>query len=145
MKERLDLDPEAEGAGENPRKELPRRLDRPLRPALLLALEGAHRDRNLRGRDHVGQEHEAETRELSPIGKIHVFGQRVVLPPAPYLDGLAAPEPGGAVEIEEGPGAVAPALLPHAMGVEKTPLDSGQEPIGIVDMSPAGLDHPHLA
>ena len=52
--------------------------------------------------------------------------------------------PGGAVEIEEAPAAVAAAVLEHEMAVEQDRLDLGEQRVVLVDVAPARLHHPDL-
>ena len=62
-------------------------LDRALGPAELLALKRVHLDGQLGGRDDIRQVDKLPAAELCAIRKIHVLGQRVVLPAARVLDG----------------------------------------------------------
>jgi len=67
-----------------------------------------------------------------------------VLPAAGVGDRRAAPDPGGAVEIEEAPGAAARPVLHDEVPVEHDRLHLGEQRVAAVDVAPAGLHHPHL-
>src|SRR6266446_1003669 len=76
-------------------------LHQALGPARLLCFEAVHIDGKFAGTFHVREIEKLPAFELCAIGKIRVFGQRVVLPAAGGIDRGAAPDSGGAVEIEE--------------------------------------------
>ena len=78
--------------------------------------------------------------QLSAVAQVQVFGQRVVLPAAAVDDRFAAPDPGGAVEVEEVPRAVAAAVLEHEVRVEQDRLDLREQRVIGVDVAPARLD-----
>ena len=71
---------------------------------------GGHHDRAV--------EHEAPTGQLCAIAQVHVLGERLVRPPARILDAATAPDPGGAVEVEEQPAAHAHGVLQQEMRIE---------------------------
>jgi len=119
-------------------------LDRALGPAVLLRLERVHLDRQLGRRHQVRQEHELPAARLGAVAEVEVLGQRVVLPAAGIDDGGAAPDPGGAVEVEEQAGAVAAAVLQHEVRVEQDRLDLGQQRVIGVDVAPPRLYHRDL-
>ena len=119
-------------------------LDQSLRPARLLRFECSHLDRKLGGTFHVLQIDELPSFELGAIGEIGVLGERVVLPAAGFVDGGAPPHAGGAVEVEEQPGACAAGVLEHEVAIEQNGFDFGQKGIVAVDVGPAGLHHADL-
>ena len=108
---------------------------------MLLRLEGVHLDRHFRRRDDIRQEHEAPARELRAVTQVEIFGQRVVLPSAGVGDRFTPPDAGGAIEIEEAPGAVAAAVLEHEVRVEQDRLDLREQRVVLVDVAPARLHH----
>ena len=116
-------------------------LDGALGPAVLLALEGVHLHRELGRRDHVLQEDELPALQLRAVGEVQVLGERVVLPAAGVVDGVAPPDAGGAVEVEEAPGAVAGAVLDDEVAVEEDRLHLGEQRVVAVDVAPAHLHH----
>ena len=65
-----------------------------------------------------------------------------MLPAARVDEGLAAPKPRGAVEVEETAAAEARALLHEEVAVEQEPLGPGQPRRRLVEVVPAGLHHP---
>ena len=107
VEERLGLDLERQVRLQDARQQLAAGLDRALRPAVLLRLEGVHLDRHFRRRDEVLHEHEPPAPELGAIAQVEILGQRVVLPAAGVGDDAGAPDAGRAVEVEEAAGAVA--------------------------------------
>ena len=78
---------------------------------------------------------------MRAVGEVGVFGERVVLPAAGLVDGLAPPHAGGAVEVEEDAAAGAPGMLEHKMAVEQDGFDLGEQRIVAVNVRPAGLHH----
>ena len=108
---------------------------------MLLRLEGVHLHRHFGRRDDVRHEDEAPAVELRAVAEVEIFGERVVLPAAGVGDGRAAPDAGGAVEVEEPPGAVAAAVLEHEVTVEQNRLDLRQQRVVVVDVAPARLHH----
>ena len=64
-----------------------------------------------------------------------------MLPAAGFVDGLAAPHAGGAVEVEEDAGAGAAAVLEDEVAVEEDGFDLGEEAVVAIEVRPAGLDH----
>src|SRR4051812_10438681 len=133
MEKRLSFHAERNVGSQNFRQELPARLDRTLRPAMLLRLERVHLDRNLRRRDDIGQEDEPPASELGAIAQIEIFGQRVVLPAAGVGDDDASPDTCGAVEVEEPSGTIASTVLEHEMAVEQNRLDLREQGVILVD------------
>src|SRR5438067_5650066 len=111
---------------------------------MLLGLEAVHVDRQLRRRDHIGQENEFPTGELRAVTQIEILGEGVVLPAARLIDARPAPETGGAVEIEKTSAAAARGLLQQKMAIEEHRLDPREQGVAAVQMTPARLDHPDL-
>jgi hypothetical protein len=64
-------------------------------------------------------------------------------PPASSI-GLAAPDAGGAVEVEEAAAAVAAAVLEHEVRVEQDGLNLRQQRVVLVDVPPPRLHHADL-
>ncbi len=81
---------------------------------------------------------------LRAIGKIGVFGERVVLPAACVFDSAPAPDARGAVEIEKESAAIARAMLDDEMAVEQNRFHFGERGIVPVDVAPARLHHGEL-
>ena len=144
MEERLGLDPERLLRSENAREELPARLDGPLRPAVLLGLEGVHLDRQFGRNDDVRQEVELPPAELGAVAEIEILGQRVVLPAAAVLNRRPPPDARGAIEVEEVAGPIPSAVLEHEVRVEQDRLNLREQRVVGVDMAPARLHHGHL-
>ena len=119
-------------------------LDQSLGPARLLRLECRHLHRQFGRTLHVLQVNELPSLELGAIGEIGVFGQRVVLPAARFVDGGAPPHSGRAVEIEEEPGARAAGVLENEVSVEQDGFDFGQKRIMPVEVRPSRLHHADL-
>src|SRR5437660_7354677 len=67
-----------------------------------------------------------------------------MLPPAGLPDTGAAPKAGRAVEIEKPAAAAARRLLQKQMAIEKHGLNTGEERVTAVEMTPSGLNHPYL-
>ena len=101
--EGFKLDLEGQVAFEQGRQDLAGDLNGAFGPTVLLALEGAHLDRDFGGGDRVVDVDELPALDLGAIGEVEVFGEGVVLPPASIFDGAGAPDPGGPVEVEEAP------------------------------------------
>ena len=116
-------------------------LDEALGPARLLGLEGGHLDGQLGGALDVLQVFEFPAFKLGAIAEVGVLGEGVVLPAAGFVDGVAAPHAGGAVEIEEDAGAGAAAVFEDEVAVEQDGFDLGEEAVVAVEVGPAGLHH----
>src|SRR5215472_12601150 len=108
-----------------------------LGPAPLLRLEGINLDRNFRRRLFIKQVDEFPTHQLSAEAEVRILSQRVVLPATAHFDGVSAPDAGGAIEIEEGAGAIAGGLFDDEVAVEHDGLQSRQQVVTAVDMRPA--------
>ena len=108
------------------RKNLLGRLHQALGPARLLRFEGVHFHRQFRRAFDFGQVEELPAAKLRAIGKVGVFGERVVLPAARVFDGVAAPDAGRAVEIEKQAAAEARGVLDREVAVEQDRFDFGQ-------------------
>ncbi len=137
----FQLDEEGQAAPPDRGQDLFGHLQRPFGPAVLLGAEGADVHGELRRADHIGEEQEPPAFELGPVGQVQVLGEGVVVPSARLLDGAAAPDPGGAVEIEEGAGPVAGRVLQDEMAVQEERLHPRQERVIRVDVAPPGLHH----
>ena len=96
---------------------------------------------NSEGHSISGKIEELPAAHLRAIGKVGVFGERIVLPAAGVFNGVAAPDAGGAVEIEKQAAAEARAVLDGEMAVEQDGFDFGERGIVAVDVAPARLHH----
>src|SRR5439155_3982162 len=83
--------------------------------------------------------------ELRTIREIGVFGERIVLPAAGIVDGFAAPDAGGAVEIEKSAAARTRTVLDNEMAIEKNSFNVGEQGVVAVEISPACLHHADFA
>src|SRR5205085_2608750 len=137
----LDLDDKRQWTAPDRRQQFLAGLDRAFGPAMLLRLEAVHVHRQFGGRDYVREENKFPTGELGAVTQVEIFRERVVLPAARFVDARPAPEPGGAVEIEEASAAAARRLFEKQMAVEKHRLDASEERVAAIQMSPARLDH----
>ena len=97
-------------------------LDGALGPAMLLRLESVHVRRQFRGDDDVIQINEAPALQLGAVGEVEILRQRIMLPATSVLNGGAAPEAGGAVEITKLTPATAGGLLQHEMTIQQDGL-----------------------
>ncbi len=68
-----------------------------------------------------------------------------MLPAAGFVNGLAAPNAGGAIEVEESAAAGTRAMLDDEMAIEEDGFDIGQQRVVAVQISPASLHHANLA
>ena len=131
-------------ATKHPRQNLYPRLHQPLGPACLLRLERRHLHRQFRRAFHILQVDELPSLELRPIRKIRIFGQRVVLPAARFLNRSPPPHSRRAIEIEKQPGARASRMFQHEMTVEQDRLHLREKRIIAVDVCPPCLHHASL-
>ena len=83
------------------RQDFPASLNQSFCPARLLGLECGHFNRQFGGALNVLQVYEFPSFELGAVGKVRIFGQRVVLPSTGFFDGAAPPYTGSSVEIEK--------------------------------------------
>src|SRR5262245_25655563 len=102
MKKGLCLDVPWRVRSENLGKDFFCRLHQALSPARLLRLEAVHVHGKLAGTFDVREIEKFPAFELRSVGKVRIFGQRIVLPPACRVDRGAAPNSRSAVEIEKG-------------------------------------------
>ena len=144
VEKRFGLHAERQIRPEDARQQLAAGLNRALRPAMLLRLERVHLHRHFGGRDDAGHEHEPPAAQLRAIAEVEILGQRVVLPAARIVDRDAAPDAGGAVEVEEAAAAVAAAVFEDEVTVEQNRLDLRQQRVVLVDVAPARLHHADL-
>jgi len=89
---------------------------RPLAQRWLLGFEGGHLDGDFGGALNVLEVFEFPAEDLGAIAEVGVLGEGVVLPAAGLVDDAAAPDAGGAVEVEEEAGAGARAVLEDESG-----------------------------
>src|SRR5437762_5008399 len=105
----------------------------------LLGFEGIDLDRNCCRRFFIQQVNKAPAHQLRAETQVRVFSQRVVLPAAAQLDRFAAPDPGGAVKVEEVSGAITRRLLNYKVAVEHDGLQTSQEVVRPVNVPPTHL------
>ena len=98
-------------------------LNQALGPARLLVLEGADIGRQFAFAGNLGEIEELPAAKLGAIAEIGVFGERVVLPSAGFLDGPAPPDSGRAVEVEKAAGARPRTVLQNEVSVEQNGLE----------------------
>src|SRR5207245_10223288 len=120
-------------------------LHEALGPARLLGFEAVHVHGKLGSALDLRKIEKLPALELRAIGKIGVFGKRVVLPAAGVVNGFAAPHTGCAVEIEEGAASRTRAVLDDKVAVEKNGFDVRQQGIVAVEIRPARLHHANVA
>lgn len=132
-----------EGSSSESGKDLAGRLHAALRPPSLLDQERPSGWGELGRHPHLFQEREAPAGHLGPVADVQVLGEGVEVPASRILQGLPSPQPGRAVEVEEAPSPVPPRLLEEEVAVQKQRLSPGQPGVGLVQVVPAGLDHPH--
>src|SRR5215472_9967907 len=82
--------------------------------------------------------------KLRAIGKVSIFGERIVLPAARVFDRGAAPDAGSSVEIKKDAAAKARGVLDGEVAVEQDCFDFSELGVVAVDIRPAGLDHCEL-
>jgi len=87
----------------------------------------------------VVAQHEPPSRHLRPIADVEVLGKRVVLPASRVQERLLAPQPRGAVEVEEAAAEVASPLLHQEVAVQKQGLGPREPRVLFVDVIPARL------
>ena len=145
VEEGLGLDRQGEGLGpHDPRQQLDAGLGAALGPAVGLLLEADHLGRQLGGGGVLRQVDELPALDLGAVAEVQIFGERVVLPAAGVVDGGAAPDAGGAVEVHEPAGAVAGRVLDDEVAVEEDGLALGEQAGVAVEVVPADLDHADL-
>lgn len=142
VQQRFEFDGRPEGTPEQTRQQLARGLHAALRPPALLHQKRGRCAGKL-GRDpDVVAHDEPPAGHLGAVADVEVLGESVVLPAARVDEGLAAPKPRGAVEVEEAAAAEARTLLHEEVAVEEEPLGPGQPRRRLVEVVPAGLHHP---
>ena len=119
-------------------------LNQSLSPARLLSFEGGHLNRQFCRAFDVLQIDKPPALELGAIGKIGVFGERVVLPAAGFIDRRPPPNSGSSVEIKEDSTARAARVFQHEVTVKQDGFDLREERIVAIDMRPARLHHANL-
>ena len=144
MRGGFELDEQRQIRPPNLRQQVHARLDRTLRPAMLLRLEAVHIHGQLGRRHQVREENKPPALELRPVAQVQILRQRVMLPTAGIRDARPPPQPGRPVEIEEPPRPAPRRLLQQQMPIEEHRLHPRQHRIRAIQMPPARLDHPHL-
>src|ERR1700751_5831086 len=99
----LGLDRKRQIAAPNSRQKFFACLDRTFGPAMLLRFETVHVDRQLGGRNDVGQKDKLPTGELGAVTQVEIFAKGVVLPATGFLNARFSPQTCGAIEIEKAP------------------------------------------
>ena len=140
----LDLGVQRSIAAQHTRQDLFSRLDQSFGPARLLRLERGHLHGQLGGHSDILQIDKLPSLELGAIGKIGIFGERVVLPAAGFVDRRPPPHSGGAVEVKEDAAAGASGVLEHEVAVEQDGFHLREKRIIAVDVRPARLHHADL-
>ncbi len=128
---------------QNPGDEFYGGLDRPLGPAVLLALSGGHLDRDLGRADDLRQKFHPPPLELGPIAQIQILREGVRVPPTRVVDGLPPPDPRGAIEVHEEPRPTPGSLLHPEVAVDPKALGQGEKGVISIDVAPTDLDHGH--
>ena len=119
-------------------------LDQPFGPSSLLRFERGHLYRQFRGTLHILQVNKFPAFELGPIGEIGVFGQRVVLPAARFLDRGRRHTPAVPLKLKKTLLAGAAGVFEHEMPVQQNGFNLGKERVVAIDVGPPGLHHPDL-
>src|SRR2546429_74814 len=109
-----------------------------------LLLEGDHLRRQFCGRSVLREIDELPAFDLATIAQVKIFGERVMLPSAAVVDGGAAPDAGGAVEMHEAPTAVSRGVLDDEMAVEEDRLRFGEQRRVAIEVIPSHLHHADL-
>ncbi len=126
---------------QNFRKNFLGRLHQAFGPASLLGLETVHVYGKFGSTLDAGQIEKFPAAKLRTVGKIGVFGERVVFPATGGFDGRPAPNSGGAVEIEESAAAGTSAVFDDEVAIEQNRFDLREERVVAIEIGPAGLDH----
>ena len=137
----LDLGVQGSVTAHHSRQNLLSGLDKSFGPTRLLRFKCSHLHRQFRGTLHILQVNKFPSLKLGAVGEVGIFGQRVVLPAAGFLDGSAPPDARGAIEVEEEPGARATGMLQHKVAVQQNSFDLSQKRVMAVEMRPARLHH----
>ena len=94
---------------------------------MLLRFEAVHVHRQFRRSHHIGEENKFPAHELRAITKIEIFGKRVVLPAARFLDARTAPETGRPVKIKKASTSAARGLFQKQMSIQKHRLRAREQ------------------
>src|SRR5271157_2570194 len=119
MEERFSFDMPRHAGFHYARKDFLRSLHQAFGPAGLLCFEAVHIDRQFGSALDFREVEKLPALELRAVGKIRVFCEGVVLPTAGFIDGCAAPDSGGAIEIKKRAATRARAMLHDEVAVEK--------------------------
>src|SRR5260370_7356949 len=95
---------------------------------MLLRLESVHVHGKLSGSHNIGQKNKFPALELSPIAKIEIFSEGIVLPASAFFDTCAPPEAGGSIEIEKGATPAPTGLLQQKKTLHKKFLHRAHPP-----------------
>ena len=144
MEDGFGLDARGHIGAQHARQNFLGRLHQALGPARLLRFEGVHLHGQFGSAFDLRQVEKLPAAQLRAVGEVGVLGERVVLPAAGVVDGGAAPDAGGAVEIEENAAAGARAVLDDEMAVEQDAFDFGERGVIAIEVGPARLHHGDL-
>src|SRR6266700_634378 len=111
---------------------------------MLLRLESVHVHWKLGGSHNIGQKNKFPAPKLSPIAKIEIFSEGIMLPAAAFFDTCARRKTGGCMEIEKAATPAARGLLEQKMPIEKNCLHASEQRITAIQMPPSGLDHSYF-
>jgi hypothetical protein len=111
---------------------------------MLLRLESVHVHWKLSGSHNIGQKNKFPALKLSPIAKIEIFSEGIMLPASTFFNTCAPPEAGGSIEIEKAATPATGGLLEQKMPIEKNCLHAREKRITAIQMPPSGLDHSYL-
>ena len=100
-------------------------LDQSLCPARLLRLKCGHLHRKLGGALNVLKINKFPSLELSAVGKVGIFGQRVMLPAPGSFDRSPPPHAGCPVEIKKYVTARPTGVFEHKVTIEQDGLNLG--------------------
>src|SRR5262249_40775095 len=134
MKKRLRLDVPRRIGFEDLWQDFLRGLHQALSPSRLLGLKTVHVHGQLGRTLDLRELKKFPALELRAVGKIRVFGERVVLPASCVIDGLAPPHAGRAVKIEKRAAARARSMLYHKVPVKKNRFDVGEQRVVAVEI-----------
>ena len=108
----------------------------------MLRFETVHVDGQLGSALDVRQIQKFPSKELRSVRKVRVFGERVVLPAAGVVDGLAAPDARGSVEIEKCTASRTATMLHDKVPIKQNCLHLRQQRVIAVEVGPPRLHHP---
>ena len=111
---------------------------------MLLRLESVHVHWKFSGSHNIGQKNKFPASQLSPIAKIEIFSEGIMLPASAFFDTCAPPKTSGPIEVEEAATPAPRGLLEQKMPIEKNCLHAREKRITAIQMPPSGLDHSYF-